>query len=108
MFNSTNFNNDYFNRYGTNSNVTYVTSLEDALSRNNYPNTENTYFHQDKPIFYRVRTDYAGKKFWQAFEYGPSTATEDSTPVAKGDLTEIVERLKRLEDYVFQPEVPNE
>lgn len=61
--NNFNNSNSYNSSYGWyNSNMTYVTSLEEALNRNNYPGSENVYFHQDKQIFYRVRTDYNGKK----------------------------------------------
>lgn len=89
------------------SNIIYVTSLEEALNRNR-PGTENTYFHQDKQIFYRVKTEYDGRKFWQEFEYNTPASVENNLPVTRQDLTEIVERIRRIEDYVFQPEVPDE
>lgn len=101
---------DYnYNRYASSaSNVSYVTSLEEALSRNSYPNSENVYFHQDKPIFYRVRTDSSGKKFWQEFEYVTPTPAENTIPATRQDLTEIVQRIQRIEERVFSSEVQDE
>lgn len=99
-----NWNNQY-SGYGWDrpvSNVQYCASLEDALSRCNRPNTENVFFHQDLPIFYRIKVDFDGKKYWQALEYTEPKPNEGSVPVVKSDLTEIVERLQRIENYVFQ------
>ena len=99
-----NWNNQY-NGYGWDrpvSNVQYCASLEDALSRCNRPNTENVFFHQDLPIFYRIKVDFDGKKYWQALEYTEPKPNEGSIPVVKSDLTDIVERLQRIENYVFQ------
>ena len=40
--------------------ITYVTSLEEALSKCNNRNTESVYFRQDLPIFYRIKVDNDG------------------------------------------------
>lgn len=92
------------------SNIRYCTSLEEALSHCNIRNTENVFFHQDLPIFYRIKVDFDGKKYWQELEYGAPKVNESATPVVKADLTEIVERIQRIENYVFQDVgvVPNE
>lgn len=110
MNNWNNYNNSYGSygsRYPSNTNVQYVTSLEEALSRSNTPNTENVYFHQDAQIFYRVKVDYDGRKYWQEFSYDGVKTPENNKPITQADLTNIVERLNRIEEYVFQEvEVP--
>lgn len=107
--------NSWNNQYGYNNwdrpstNIQYVTSLEEALSRSNIRGSENVYFHQDQQVFYRIRVDTDGRKYWQEFAYSTPKPSEDTTPVVKSDLTDIVERLQRIENYVFQPvEVSNE
>lgn len=54
-----------------NTNVTYVTGIEDALNKSSNYNSEMIFFHQDQPIFYRVKVDNYGKKQWQEFRYQP-------------------------------------
>ena len=106
-----NWNNQYsYNNWDRHStNIQYVTSLEEALSRSYTRGSENVYFHQDQQVFYRIRVDADGRKYWQEFAYNAPKSSEDATPVVKADLTDIVERLQRIENYVFQPvEVPNE
>ena len=106
-----NWNNQYsYNNWDRPStNIQYVTSLEEALSRSNMRGSENVYFHQDQQVFYRIRVDADGRKYWQEFAYSTPKPSEDNTPVVKSDLTDIVERLQRIENYVFQPvEVSNE
>lgn len=103
------WNPDTYNSWNTpNTNIEYVTSLEEALSRCNMRNIEKVFFHQDKNIFYRIRVDFDGKKYWQALEYNSPSAVEDTSPVTRADLTEIVSRLTKLEKHVYQPEVSNE
>lgn len=100
--------NNWNNQYSYNSwdrpstNIQYTPSLEDALSRCNTRNTENVFFHQDRAVFYRIKVDQDGRKYWQEFAYDVPKPAEDTLPVMKADLTEIVERIKRIEDYVFQ------
>lgn len=107
--------NNWNNQYGYNNwdrpstNIQYVTSLEEALSRSYTRGSENVYFHQDQQVFYRIRVDADGRKYWQEFTYSTPKPSEDTIPVVKSDLTDIVERLQRIENYVFQPvEVSNE
>lgn len=99
---------DNYGQYNRNSwdrpstNIQYCTSLEEALSRCNSPNSENVFFHQDQMVFYRIRVESDGRKYWQAFEYNVPKAAESNLPVSRADLTDIVERLQRIENYVFQ------
>ena len=90
------WNNGYNSFTG---NIVYVTSLEDALSRNNMPNTENVYFHQDKFTFYRVKVDWDGRKYWQEFSYDAPKQV-DRTPVSKQDLSVLEERIKNIENML--------
>ena len=101
-WNNSNFNTPYGTApsYGSPwerpmTNIEYVTSLEEALSRTNQRNVEKVYFHQDAPIFYRIKVDSDGKKYWQEFTYDTPKPAEDTLPATKADLTDIVERIKR-------------
>jgi hypothetical protein len=97
--------NNWNNQYGWNiptSNIQYCTGLEEALSRCNTRNTENVFFHQDKLVFYRIKVDEYGKKYWQEFEYNVPKPAETEIPATRADLTDIVERIRRIEEYVFQ------
>ena len=109
MYNYPDYNSSFGGQHFSqmSSNIIYVASLEEALTRNR-PGTENTYFHQDKQIFYRVKTEYDGRKFWQEFEYHSPTPSESNVPVTRKDLTEITERIIRIENLVFQSEASNE
>lgn len=109
MTNWNNYNNNYSsygNRYPSNTNIQYVTSLEEALSRSNTPNTENVYFHQDAQIFYRVKVDYDGRKYWQEFSY--NTKQVDNRPLVRQDILELENRIRNLENMLFKSEVNNE
>lgn len=108
--------NNWNNQYGYSNwdrpitNAQYCTGIEEALSRCNRPNTENIFFHQDQPIFYRIKVEMDGKKMWQGFKYDVLQPDSSDQPLTRSDLTDIVERIKRIEDYVFQDpsEVHNE
>lgn len=79
------------------TNVTYVTGIDDALNKSNSYNSEMIFFHQDQPIFYRVKVDNYGKKQWQEFRYQPPVPESSTVPATQADLTNIVERLDKLE-----------
>lgn len=96
MMNSWNY--DSYNPFR--SNVIYVTGVEDALNKSNMPNSYNVYFHQDKPIFYRVKVESDGRKYWQEFNYSGSTQFENR-PVMTNDLLDLTNRLKAIEDLIF-------
>ncbi len=89
------------------SNIQYCTSLDEALSRCNMRNTEDVFFHQDQPIFYRIKVEQDGRKYWQGFQYGPITQI-DNTPVVRQDLKNFDDRLKTIENLLFKGEMKNE
>ena len=104
-WNNANFNNSFNSSpYGAwdrpSGNIQYTPSLEDALSRCNIRNTENVIFHQDQQIFYRIKVDQDGRKYWQGFQYGP-IAQIDNTPVVRQDLIRLEDRLKAIENTLF-------
>ena len=104
-----NWNNQYTG-YGwdrPSSNIQYCTSLEEALSRSNRPNTEDVYFHQDQMIFYRIKVERDGRKYWQGFKYGPIEQI-DNTPVVRQDLQSFDDRLKAIEQMLFKGGNSNE
>lgn len=94
-------------RYQPATNVTFVTSLEEALYRASSLNTDMVFFHQDKPIFYRVKVDYEGRKSWSEFNY--STQSQDKNAyVTQSELQSIVERLAAIEASLTKEVISNE
>ena len=102
-----NYQNEYFNSANSYNpmnafnqlvtNVTFVTSVEEALFRASSRNSEMVFFHQDKPIFYRVKVDNEGRKSWAQYDYG-TKPTEDNTPVTRAELSELVKKIAVLEE----------
>lgn len=80
-----------------NTNVAYVTSLEEALIKNNMYNSDMIYFDQDKNVFYRVKVDQEGRKTWAQFQYNMPNQG-DNVPATKEDIRILTERIKALED----------
>ena len=83
------------------TNIVYVTSVEEALMRTTQRNCEAVYFHQDQPVFYRVKVDGEGRKMWQSFNYNLPNP-DLTTPATKADLASICERLEKLESCFQQ------
>lgn len=104
-----NWNNQYsYNNWDRpTSNIQYCTSLEEALSRCNMPGTENVFFHQDQMLFYRIKVERDGRKYWQGFRYSLNENI-DNTPVVKQDLLNFDERLKAIENVLFNGGTKNE
>lgn len=97
-WNNTGYTQPHGNSWGQPvTNVTYVTGIEDALNKSSNYNSEMIFFHQDQPIFYRVKVDNYGKKQWQEFRYQPPVPEPSTVPATQADLTNIVERLDKLE-----------
>lgn len=63
-----------------NTNHIFVTSLEDALSRNAPPNSEIGYLHQDKPLLFNIKTDNLGKKTYTTYELKEYSAESKEEP----------------------------
>lgn len=87
----------YQPRVPFNTNVAYVTSLEEALIKNNIYNSDMIYFDQDKNVFYRVKVDQEGRKTWAQFQYSMPNQG-DNVPATKEDIRILTERIKALED----------
>lgn len=89
--------------YGRYNNITgnavFVTSLEEAIMRTTARNSDMVYFHQDLPIFYRIKVDMEGKKYWQEMQYSPKT----NNAVTNSDdrFKNIDERLCKLESMLL-------
>lgn len=83
------------------TNINLVTSIEEALYRANIRNADLVFFNQDKDVFYRVKVDMEGKKTWAAFPYTAENQP-DSTPVTKGDLKLILDKLETVEAALMQ------
>lgn len=79
-----------------NTNVIYVTSLEEALIKTNMRNSDMIYFNQNKNEFYRIKVDMEGRKSWAAFPYS-SPDSEDNTPATKADILALSARIEELE-----------
>ncbi len=83
-----------------NTNVAYVTGLDEALIKTNMRNSDMIYFDQDKNIFYRVKVDIEGRKTWAAFEYVVPKQEEEATPATKAEIAALVERIENLEQML--------
>lgn len=81
MFNQNWNNQSYYSQPVTN--IVYVTGPEEAVMRATQRNSENVYFDQSQPVFYRVKVDFDGRKSWAAFPY----TVDDTTNVNSGTVT---------------------
>lgn len=89
--------NDYGrNFYSSNTNLVFVTSLEEALIRTNGPNADMVYFHQNDNLFYRVKVDGYGQKTWAEFSYDVPSA-KSSVDFTKEDFKLLEDRIAKLE-----------
>lgn len=96
MYNYNNYNNS-FGQFT--SNIRYVTSLEEAVMLSNDRGSDNVYFHQSKPVFYRVKVDWNGQKSWAEFPYNINNTNFDAS-VNNMDMKNVLDRLTKLEDFV--------
>lgn len=94
QFNDTNQYNSYYNG------VKFVTSLDEALMRANVRGSDDVYFHQDRPVFYRIKVDYDGRKTWCEFEYKTPNVSAPVQQTAMEDFSSIINRLEKLEKSV--------
>jgi hypothetical protein len=88
--------NGFGNMYGYQqpaTNVTFVTSIEEALYRANGRNCDMVFFDQDKPIFYRVKVDMEGRKSCAQFSFANNQAAQEQMSYEQLDA-----RLKKLEE----------
>ena len=83
-------------QYRLNSNIIFVTSLEEALAKTIERPSDMMYFHQDKNEFYRVKVDADGRKSWATFPYN-SPDPDENTPATKADIQGLVARIEALE-----------
>lgn len=97
MFNS-NWNNNAFYDSQPSGNIVYVTSPEEALMRSNNRGTENVYFDQSKPVFYRVKVDFDGRKSWAPFTYNVNTVdnTSNASNISRDEFDALVKEVKDL------------
>lgn len=82
------------------TNVSYVTSLEEALIRTTQFNSDMIYFNQDCNEFYRVRVDTDGRKSYLTFVYALPEPAPAPAPQANPEefaaLSARVEALEKL------------
>ena len=78
------------------TNVIRVTSLDEAIMQTTKRPSDMVYFNQDKNEFYNVKVDYDGRKSWATFPYTLPNSDE-TTPVSKADIANIVSRVEILE-----------
>lgn len=97
-----NFSQQYPSQYVPqyNTNIIRVMSLDEAIMRNNARGSENIYFDQDRDVFYRVRTEWDGRKVYGTFSYSvyqPEQAPQaPQAPVV--DFSALEARVKAIED----------
>ena len=107
MFNNQNWNSPAYN-YQSNTNIVYVTGPEEAVMRATNRGSDEVFFDQSKPIFYRVKVDYDGRKTWAAFTYSAdNVATEANSDgiVTRKDFDALVNEVKELRSKIFNQEV---
>lgn len=106
------YNCNYVQNYNYNSqipmtNVTFVTSLEEALYRASSKNTDMVFFHQDRPVFYRIKIDNDGRKSWAEFNYSTQSQNENSY-VTQSEFRTLSERLAAIEASLTKEVISNE
>lgn len=82
--------------------VKFVTSLDEALMRANLRGSDDVYFHQDRPVFYRIKVDYDGRKTWSEFEYNVPARNNPTTQPNNSEYSQLLSRIERLEK-LLQP-----
>ena len=82
---------------GMNTNVLRVTSLDEAIMKNNARGSEMVYFNQGKDEFYNIRVDANGNKTWQVFTYSIPNPNVNM-PVSRADFDALVVRFDALEN----------
>lgn len=85
----------YYNHQPS-TNIVYVSNAEEALVMSNNRGSDNVYFDRSRPVFYRVKVDYDGRKSWAEFPY---TVPCDDTNNSKQEIDKLradIEELKKL------------
>lgn len=92
------------------SNIVYVTGPEEAVMRATQRNSDGVYFDQNKPVFYRVKVDFDGRKSWAAFPYTVENVDNNATgAVSREEFAALVNEVKELRSKLVNKEVsPNE
>lgn len=114
MFNQQNWNNA--SSYGMPpynsqlvSNIVYVTGPEEAVMRATQRNSDGVYFDQNKPVFYRVKVDFDGRKTWAAFPYNVDNVDNNATgPVSREEFAALVNEVKELKSKLTTEANTNE
>lgn len=78
------------------TNISKVTSLEEAIMRTNTRNSEMVYFNQSRDEFYNIRVDINGNKSWQIFVYNVPNPNVN-VPASRADVDALTQRIEKLE-----------
>ena len=108
MFNQNWNNQSYTSMYNSQpvSNIVYVTGPEEAVMRATQRNSDGVYFDQNKPVFYRVKVDFDGRKTWAAFPYNVDNVDNNATgPVSREEFAALVNEVKELRSKLISTEV---
>ena len=89
------------------TNKIFVTSLQDAMSRQVEANTEVVYLHQSEPLLYQIVTDMQGRKSVDTFVLSPYVA-EEKKPDAEYVSRAEFEEWKAKVNGLFAKEVEDE
>ena len=81
-----------------NTNISLVTSLEEALIKSTVRGSDVVHFHQSKDVFYRIRVDWDGRKYWKEIPYG--TSANDNNYVTRNEFNQLVERINAMQNPV--------
>lgn len=101
--NSANYGYNNYN-YPSSTNIVTVTSLDEAIMKTTLRGSDMTYFDQDKPVFYRVKMDMDGRKYWMSFNYD-SPKQDNDLPATKNDFSLLLSKIQSIEEKLGIKEV---
>ena len=81
-----------------NTNVSLVTSLEEALIKSTVRGSDTVHFHQSKDVFYRIRVDWDGRKYWKELSYQDAQTKIEQDYVSRGEFMQLVDRVNAMQN----------
>jgi hypothetical protein len=99
----TNWNNQNYN-YQPSTNIVYVTGPDEAVMRATNRGADEVFFDQSKPVFYRVKVDYDGRKSWAQFSYNADNVTPVNNSVSREDFEALAKKVEELKAMITKTE----
>lgn len=80
-----------------NTNVSLVTSLEEALIKSTVRGSDTVHFHQSKDVFYRIRVDWDGRKYWKELAYHDAQSKIEQEYITRNEFQQLVDRVNMMQ-----------